>query len=1607
MSLIRRPAVARSFAVGLLAVMAVSVAISPALAVTRTWDGGGVAGTDMSTAVNWSGDTLPNVNGDVAQWNGTVAGNLSLTWSGSNFAGSAGNTGVSFDITASQTGSLLIDPGANTNALRIDAITIASGAGAFTLGNGANTTNITFKGAGGQTNTWTNNSANTATIGADVVAGFGGGGTHNLTFAGSGNWNFAGKLGTGNGTIGNWTLNGGASSVLTITSAVSTASGNGSIASVFVNKGTIAVDTGGTVRTTNFNSIGQTGTDVGALTLKGSGAFISGNDFNVGDIGSSQGTLTIQDTGSLTVNSTGGFFVGSANAAASTASGIVNHSAGTLTANRTVDGAFVIGGRNAATTGGSGSYNLSGTGVVTNAGNAWIGGYGTGTVTQTGGTWNNASFVSIGRQAGSIGNYNISAGGLNQTGSGTEIIVAEAGTGTLTVSGTGAVTTTTSLRIGSAATASGTVHLNGGSITTPNVKTVGGTSTFNFNGGTLKPSASSTTFMTGLTTANVRNNGAVIDTNTFDITIGQTLIHSTIGGDNATDGGLTKINTGTLTMTGANTYNGPTSVTGGTLAYSTSQSSIGTMSVSSGATLGVKHTTGGLATLTTTNLTLAAGTPNLSFDFNGLSSPTAALMSTGAFTNNGTLGVTFANATNLSSGTYTLISYTSYAGGGTFPGSTYTFTPRTSGTINNNGTNALLLNVTADKPVWTGLDSGQWKVGSTGANSNWKLVTAGTPTDYIEGDAVLFDDSATGTLAIDISAANVSPTSVTFNNLTNTYTVSSGGGFGIAGTGLMVKNGGGSATINTTNSYSGGTTVNNGTLNANAANALGTGAVAVTGGTLNVNHASGLGGGAVTMTGGALDNTSGGAITLSTNNVQSWNGDFSFIGTKDLNMGTGAVTLGGSGSSRTVTVNAGTFTVGTITGATKGLTKAGAGTLAITTSGAGSNIAGTLNVTGGTLQINTGVDSATTSDFTATGLAGSGTIQNGGGVERWVIINNTGSDTFSGSLQNGGAGALGLSKMGIGSLTLAGASTYTGTTTLNAGTLVAANGAALGSTFRLNVPANSTGTFIYATDGGDNTVPIGIGTGTTVLNVVSDRATAGAAVDRTMTVPAGNGLGGGTINFSVGANVTSGTPKITFTQLGLGAGSSPTTTLNPVGVNLSIGNVSKFNNTPTQTLELGGTSTGNEVTGIISNGTATGIGVSITKSGTGTWTLSGANTYTGNTILAAGTLVARSTSPFGGSARLNVTGVSGSGPGAGTFVYATDGGDAAVPIGMGTGSTFTVVSDRATPGAAVDRTMSVLAGNGLGGGTINFTKGSNVTSGTPKITFTQLGLGAGSTQTTTLNPTDVNLSIGNVSKFNNTPAQTLELSGNSTGNEITGVVSNGTATIHISKSGTGTWVLSGANTYTGITTVNGGKLLINGTHTGGGAYTVNSGGTLGGTGSIGSNITVLAGGTLSPGASVESLAVVGNVTLGDDSIYQYEIDTTAPYDADLTDITGGGGLGLLAIGNNVTLSATDLTPGFIIGGMKFTLVRYNTGGWNGGTFAGLPDGKHFLIGPHEFIIDYNDTTPGLNGGTAGGEYVTITTIPEASALVTTGLVLLSALGAVWVGKRMGFAAFQI
>lgn len=225
--------------------------------------------------------------------------------------------------------------------------------------------------------------------------------------------------------------------------------------------------------------------------------------------------------------------------------------------------------------------------------------------------------------------------------------------------------------------------------------------------------------------------------------------------------------------------------------------------------------------------------------------------------------------------------------------------------------------------------------------------------------------------------------------------------------------------------------------------------------------------------------------------------------------------------------------------------------------------------------------------------------------------------------------------------------------------------------------------------------------------------------------------------------------------------------------------------------------------GLTLGGILSGTGFGISKTGAGTLTLTGANTYTGVTALTAGSLVLANPAALGGTSTLTFSGT-------GTVLdIATDGGDTAFNSNAGAGTTTTILSNRATTGAGLNHTLGTGAYSGV---TINVQKGANVASGTASLTYGAVALTSGTSgAVTNFNPTSANLFIGNVSTTTNNVAHTLGLDGTSTGNEVTGVISNGlTAAVSIQKTGTGTWKLSGANTATGFVTVAGGQLNITG-----------------------------------------------------------------------------------------------------------------------------------------------------------------------------------------------------
>ena len=206
---------------------------------------------------------------------------------------------------------------------------------------------------------------------------------------------------------------------------------------------------------------------------------------------------------------------------------------------------------------------------------------------------------------------------------------------------------------------SATVNLNGGTFNTLQVTGGVSTSTFNFNGGTLQAGAgASANFMSGLTAANVLANGAVIDSAGNNITIAQPLLD---GG-----GGLTKLGSGALTLTGTNTYSGTTLVSAGKLATTTATTGTGAYTVADGAELSLTVQSANTY-ISPAGMTLgAAGATTLDFDLDEFGNPTNAPFEVaGTLTGNGTITVNVAD-TNPQLGQIPLIKYGSKSGAGSF-----------------------------------------------------------------------------------------------------------------------------------------------------------------------------------------------------------------------------------------------------------------------------------------------------------------------------------------------------------------------------------------------------------------------------------------------------------------------------------------------------------------------------------------------------------------------------------------------------------------------------------------------------------------------------------------------------------------------------------------------------------------------------------------------------------------------------------------------------------------------------------------------------------------------------------------------------------------------------
>lgn len=519
------------------------------------------------------------------------------------------------------------------------------------------------------------------------------------------------------------------------------------------------------------------GGGTGVVTLNDSATFNDAgtSSFNVGYQNGS-GTLNI-NPGTTFSHTSGEVRVAASNANGTfTGSGTVNVNGGLMDINALT---LARNNNNVASTL-NGTVNLTSGTVNVRSGQSlvgWMGQGSTGTINISGGAYNQGTTVAanmtIGSFNGAAGSVNVSGGALTlQRNSSIRFsdTAANNPTGTLTISGSGNVSfyndagstvggTGVVDLMATAATGTNTINLNGGTLTANQIKASSATGTrlINFNGGTLKSGASAlaSAFLNSgvATTANVRDGGAIIDTNGNSVTIGQILAHSSIAGDSATDGGLTKNGSGTLTLTAANTYTGTTTVSEGTLAVGvnggisgtvilgvnggttgtldvTAKSSFSEANISGNGTINIG--TGKLVTATGNVAPgFGAGTLNVTGDFTLASTAAMALEiggmtagtfdvvnTTGAFTYGGSLTVTSLGGFDLTQqSTYGLFTAGSFAGDFT-------------GTVTVNG-----VALTDNSGIWTGADTnanytftdstGVLEVVAVPEPSTWAMILSG------------------------------------------------------------------------------------------------------------------------------------------------------------------------------------------------------------------------------------------------------------------------------------------------------------------------------------------------------------------------------------------------------------------------------------------------------------------------------------------------------------------------------------------------------------------------------------------------------------------------------------------------------------------------------------------------------------------------------------------------------------------------------------------------------------------------------------------------------------------------------------------------------------------
>ena len=562
--------------------------------------------------------------------------------------------------------------------------------------------------------------------------------------------------------------------------------------------------------------------------------------------------------------------------------------------------------------------------------------------------------------------------------------------------------------------------------------------------------------------------------------------------------------------------------------------------------------------------------------------------------------------------------------------------------------------------------------------------------------------------------------------------------------------------------------------------------------------------------------------------------------------GANSVLNGGSLSAASFAVSGGTIrTVLTGTGA---LIKTGTSTATLT--GANTFSGGT-TISGGTLVVN------------SFGLVGS--VTNNARLEFSQDSNGTFAGTISGTGQ--------LIKSGTGRVGLTGANVYTGGTTINAGTLTVTTSSLPGAVVNnatLQFNQDGRGTFKGVISGTGAVLKSGLGAaGLTGVNTYTGGTTvdAGTLVVTTASLP-GNVTNNAILQFNqsskgtyfgvisgTGAVVKTGTGSVGLTGANTYLGSTTisdgillVTTSSLPGDSANPGSV--INNA---TLQF------NQASSATYFGVISGTGA-VVKTGTGSVGLVAANTYTGGTTVSEGTLYVTTLSLPGdvvNNATLQFNQAS-----KGTYAGVISGTGAVLKTGAGAvgltgantyagGTTISegtlVVTSTSLPGDVVNNAIIQFNQNGNGTYASAITgTGSLLKTGTGNLGLTGLNNYSGGTTISdgTLFVTTSSLPTGSV--VNNA---TLQFNQTATG-VFNGTISGSGTVI---KGGRGSMSFTADNTYTGTTELIGGTLFIEGNQgSASGNVNVASGATLGGTGTIGGNTTVATGGRHRIGSALGS-----------------------------------------------------------------------------------------------------------------------------------------------------------